>query len=100
MQCRRVLLVVLSFALLAIAVPADAKRSPFQTAKRLRVCEMPNVFYSAAHQLNVPPCCATAIGMCAGGSACPGSGICPDGKACLPSAPLASPNIVLLVADD
>ena len=101
MRCRRFLVAFLSVALLiAIAVPVEAKRSAFRISKRLKVCEMPNVFYSSAHVAGQTPCCPVAIGMCGGGTACPGSGICSDGKACLAAPPSNLPNFVLMIPDD
>lgn len=40
------------------------------------------------------------IGLCAGGTACPASGACGDGTACLPATPPTLPNVVLMIADD
>jgi arylsulfatase A-like enzyme len=84
-----------------LAGPAAAGKFPFKPAKRLpRTCEMPYVFYSSAHKVEQTPCCATVIGLCAGGAVCPGSGVCPDGRACLPATPPAFTNVLLMIADD
>ena len=97
----RVLLALLSVSLLvATTGPAEAKRSPFLISKRLKSCEMPNVFYSAAHVAGQTPCCPTAVGVCAGGIVCPGSGVCPDGKPCVVGPPPNRPNFVLMIPDD
>lgn len=70
--------------------------------KRLpRDCEPPAVFYSSQHKPGAKPCCATAVGMCAGGVACPVTGVCPGtGVACAPGEPAPRPNFVVGIADD
>ncbi len=80
---------------------ADAGKVQFKPAKHLsKLCELPGTFYSSRHQPGRPPCCATVVGLCAGGAACPGSGVCPDGAACVPGPPPALPNVVLMIPDD
>ncbi len=64
-------------------------------------CEPPSTFYSNRHVPGARPCCPTSAGVCAGGAACPANGICPGSTiACVPQAPPARPNIVLMISDD
>src|SRR4030095_10107858 len=89
-------------AALLVMLPweAGAKVALRPTRVQSRTCEMPNVFYSSAPRVSELPCCATAIGLCAGGTACPPSGTCPDGKACAAAPPPAPTNLVVMAADD
>ena len=98
-------LIMLAFfvaSLLGLAAgTAQAGKIQFKPGKHLRKnCELPSVFYSARHSAGAPPCCASVIGMCGGGTACPASGTCADGRACVASAPPAFPNVVLMIPDD
>jgi hypothetical protein len=85
--------------LLAHADDAGAVASRIKWSARGR-CEPPNLFYSTSHRIGVPPCCAAVPGLCAGGSACPVSGVCSDGVACAPAAPALRPNVILMISDD
>ncbi len=74
---------------------------PFKPGKHVpKGCEVPSVFYSSRHRAGAPPCCATAVGVCAGGVACPPSGVCADGRACVAAAPPPLPNVVVMIPDD
>src|SRR5690242_20651472 len=94
------LVLVLSCELLVTA--ADAKIPVVWSRKRhLANCEPPNVFYSSKHVAGRIPCCTAAEGMCAGGQACPPSGVCAsDTKTCAPGAVTDRPNIILFISDD
>jgi len=84
-----------------LAGSADAVKLPFKWARRLpKSCEATNVFYSSSHRAGARPCCASAIGMCPGGSACPPSGKCADGASCVAVPPLTLTNVVLMISDD
>jgi len=84
-----------------IAGTVEAGKVPFKPGKHVpKVCELPRVFYSPQHRAGQAPCCASVVGMCGGGTACPPSGTCPDGRACMPAAPPAFPNVVLMIPDD
>ena len=75
-----VLSLIVSFSAPA---PLHAKSRP-RWANRLRNCEPPAVFYSANHRAGNGPCCPVVEGVCAGGAACPASGVCAsDGKRCV-----------------
>jgi len=64
-------------------------------------CEPPSVFYSPRHRLNAVPCCATQVGVCPGGQACPPSGACPGtGTPCSPPPAPVRPNVILFISDD
>jgi arylsulfatase A-like enzyme len=80
----------------------DAKVPVVWARKRLpKTCEPPHRFYSSAHVPGAAPCCPMVEGACAGGAACPPSGVCPgDGKACMPDRTVERPNIILFVSDD
>jgi Sulfatase len=82
--------------------PLDASAAKqLNWSKRLRGCEPPAVFYSSNHRPGRTPCCPVVEGVCAGGGACPASGMCtPGGPACLPGPVVSRPNVVLLIADD
>src|SRR5512135_3328128 len=85
-------------ALLALTGVAEA--SSLRWSRRLFGCEPPSLFYSASHVPGARPCCATEMGLCAGGVACPPSGTCPDGVACVPGTQPTRPNLVLFISDD
>ena len=69
--------------------------------RQLAGCEPPHVFYSSQHVADRKPCTATIEGVCAGGVACPVSGVCPtDSKPCVPGAVTDRPNVILFIADD
>src|SRR6185503_11704919 len=93
-------------ALLVLVEPfvgaADAKIPVIWSRKRkLASCEPPHVFYSSQHVAGRKPCCATIEGMCAGGVACPGSGVCPtDANPCTAQPVASRPNIILFISDD
>jgi hypothetical protein len=92
---------VLTFVAGPIFTLADAKVPLIWSRKRqLSGCEPPHVFYSNQHVVGRKPCCATIEGMCAGGLACPPSGVCNDGKACVAGPVVARPNIILFISDD
>jgi hypothetical protein len=92
---------VLTFVAGPFFTLADAKVPLVWSRKRqLSGCEPPNVFYSNQHIAGRKPCCATIEGMCAGGLACPPSGVCNDGKACVDGPVVARPNIILFISDD
>ena len=80
--------------------PVLARAKQLQWANRLGSCEPPAVFYSAKHRAGSIPCCPTVENICAGGTACPVSGVCGDGKACKPSPIANRPNVVLYISDD
>lgn len=63
-------------------------------------CEPPNVFYSGKHQPGAKPCCATQVGVCPGGSACPANGLCAGGVRCVPGPNPVRPNVLLFITDD
>jgi hypothetical protein len=63
-------------------------------------CEPPSVFYSSRHQSGARPCCATQVGVCPGGSACPASGVCAGGVRCTPGPRPSRPNVMLFITDD
>jgi hypothetical protein len=90
----------LALLLAALASAPSADAASLRWSKRLFRCEPPSVFYSAAHIPGLRPCCATEVGLCAGGAACPPSGACPDGVACVPGTQPTRPNIVLFISDD
>jgi hypothetical protein len=101
----RFLAVTVALALGLGSIPAheaDAKVPLVWARKRLpKTCEPPHKFYSSAHLPGAVPCCPAIAGLCAGGAACPPSGVCPgDDKTCVPSATTPRPNIVLFVSDD
>ena len=50
------------------------------------------MFYSAQHRAGARPCCASIVGMCAGGAACPPSGTCADGSIVLPDPAAHAPQ--------
>jgi hypothetical protein len=81
---------------------ADAKIPVVWARKRqLANCEPPHVFYSSHHVAGQKPCCTAVEGICAGGEACPPSGVCAsDGKTCVPGAVADRPNIILFISDD
>jgi len=92
---------ILLLVVTALIAPAPARAKKLQWSKRLGKCEPPAVFYSPAHRPGNLPCCPTVEGVCAAGSACPASGICPgDAKACVPEPIAPRPNVVLLISDD
>jgi hypothetical protein len=73
----------------------------FKPAKRLpKTCELPNTFLLERSRRGAAPCCASAIGVCAGGAACPAGGVCPDGRACVPGSPPPLADVVVMIADD
>jgi hypothetical protein len=87
--------------LIMAAASAEGATPRFLPGRHVsRTCEMPNVFYSSRHRAGAQPCCATAVGLCAGGAACPPAGRCVDGTACLPISPPPFPNVLLMIADD
>ncbi len=63
-------------------------------------CELPATFYSSTHQPFSNPCCPSAVGVCPGGVACPPTGVCSDGRACLQATPPALKNVILMIPDD
>jgi hypothetical protein len=85
-----------------LVTPADAKVPVVWSRKRqLAKCEPPHVFYSNQHLAGAKPCCATIEGMCAGGVACPPSGVCPtDSKPCVQGSVVDRPNVILFISDD
>ncbi len=92
-------LFLMLIAPLVIATPVHAKK--FQWAKRLGPCEPPAVFYSPSHRPGTVPCCPVVEGMCAGGAACPASGVCfGEGTACEPAPIAPRPNVALFISDD
>src|SRR5687767_7170022 len=96
--CRRGLLA--AFVLFVAVGPcielADAKTSVIWSRKRkLADCEPPHVFCSNQHLAGRKPCCATIEDLCAGGVACPVSGICPDNTPCVAGPTFPRPNIIL-----
>jgi len=92
---------ILLLVVTALIAPAPARAKKLQWSKRLGKCEPPAVFYSPAHRPGNLPCCPTVEGVCAAGSACPASGICPgDAKACVPEPISPRPNVVLFISDD
>lgn len=97
---RRLLLLALVLLPLALtATDSDARIS--WNRRRLPFCEPPARFYSSLHRQGIPPCCPLAVGLCPGGAACPASGVCPtEGVRCQPGAPVARPNVVLVLSDD
>jgi hypothetical protein len=102
--CARGLWAALALLLAAgtLPPPADAKVPLIWARKRLPpACEPPNVFYSPQHVAGRSPCCPTIEGVCAGGDACPPSGVCAnDGRACIPAPVTERPNVILFVSDD
>jgi hypothetical protein len=94
------LVLVVSWEMLITA--ADAKIPVVWSRKRkLANCEPPHVFYSSKHVAGAKPCCTGIEGICAGGEACPGSGVCAsDGKTCVPGAVADRPNVILFISDD
>jgi hypothetical protein len=85
----------------AHAASADAGKLPFKWARRVpKGCEATSVFYSSSHRAGARPCCASVIGMCPGGTACPPSGVCVDGASCVAIPPLTLTNVVLMISDD
>ena len=95
---RRALL--LAVLLLSPLAARNAHAGSLRWSKRLFGCEPPSVFYSASHRPGSQPCCATEVGLCAGGTACPAGGTCADGMACQPGTQPARPNLVLFISDD
>jgi hypothetical protein len=92
---------VLVLAVVSIAPVADAKVPVIWARKRhLAGCEPPHVFYSSQHVAGAKPCCATLEGACAGGSACPVSGVCPDTTPCVAGPVADRPNMILFISDD
>ena len=84
----------------ALAASADAGKLPFKWARRVpKGCEATSVFYSSSHRAGARPCCASVIGMCPGGRACPPSGVCVDGASCVAIPPLTLTNVVLMISD-
>lgn len=65
-----------------------------------RGCEPPSVYYSPGHVPGAPPCCPQLLNLCAGGSACPVTGRCGDGRPCTPGSLADRPNIALVISDD
>ncbi len=63
-------------------------------------CEPPNVFYSNQHVAGRTPCCPTIEGMCPGGTACPPTHVCADGKPCVAGPVVDRPNVLLYISDD
>ncbi len=102
MRSRRSVRAVLTVCLVAsLAGSAAAVKLPFKWARRVpKSCEATGVFYSAQHRSGARPCCASAVGMCPGGAACPPSGTCADGASCFPIPPLTLTNVVLMISDD
>ena len=86
-------------SLLLVLPTATLAASRIKWSSRF-TCEPPNVFYSALHRPGVGPCCAAVPGLCAGGSACPVSGVCPDGAPCAPGGGPSRPNVILMISDD
>ncbi|MGH7895625.1 MAG: sulfatase-like hydrolase/transferase [Candidatus Binatia bacterium] len=94
-----------AFALLTVLGPfdpaADAKEPVIWARRRLPPgCEPPYVFYSSQHVPGRTPCCPTIEGACAGGAVCPVTGVCPDGRACVPGPVVDRPNIIFFISDD
>ncbi len=84
---------------LVAPIPAHARK--LQWSRSLPKCEPPAVFYSSKHRAGSLPCCPAVEGVCAGGLACPASGVCAgDGKACAASPIVPRPNVVLFISDD
>ena len=84
-----------------VAGTVEASKIGFKPGKHVpKSCELPGVFYSSRHRAGQPPCCASVIGMCGGGTACPPSGTCADGKSCVAAATPSFPNVVLMIPDD
>lgn len=102
--CARGLWAALALAVLVgpFLPVADAKVPVVWSRKRqLAKCEPPHVFYSDRHVPGRKPCCATIEGMCAGGGACPPSGVCPaDNVPCVPAPVVERPNVILFIGDD
>ena len=73
-------LIVLSL-IASLVAPASLNAKKLSWANRLGSCEPPAVFYSPNHRAGNGPCCPVVEGVCAGGGACPASGVCAsDGK--------------------
>jgi hypothetical protein len=93
-------LIVLSL-IASLVAPAPVNANKLRWSNRLGNCEPPAVFYSANHRAGNIPCCPTVEGVCAGGAACPVSGVCPsDGHACMAAPITPRPNVVLFISDD
>jgi arylsulfatase A-like enzyme len=92
---------ILLSLIVSLITPPPLHARKLRWANRLGNCEPPAVFYSPNHRAGNVPCCPVVEGECAGGVACPTSGMCPgDGKACVPAPITPRPNVVLFISDD